>query len=589
MISLDFKVFVRELQELLKRTGKKNEKIEQAIRYQNEAKRLSIPIAHFRSDEIKMLIVVLEDRLRQFPNEKQARDNKWTRNKITQYLDLKEGQVENKSVAKTVEELSVMLKRYLELHSPHRWVFCQKEDRIDLPYFVDNIEYYKRKRTRDGDVIPAYTTLHAIGYRNGEKSTISATWSEDDYKAMTVLQALNAEDLNPETPKACEAYLAQLEIYAKYQAACGEQVHAMGDAFVLGDSWYLSYETAPMVVDGQPTRVVLDPLTEELEQNRGEDESRIFTTRFWDEVADRNGLTGMTKLDVDEDEDEFVDDKTGKVLDTINVMLPLHPYLYCFDLSKHRWINLHTANIQEYLWDKKLIDKLILPEEQKGLLRILMSTTGESVSDIVRGKMSGVIVLATGVPGVGKTLTAEVFSEFIEKPLYTVQCSQLGLNVETIEGTLGTILNRASRWGAVLLIDEADVYVRERGDDIQQNAIVGVFLRVLEYHRGTLFMTSNRNEIDDAILSRATAWIQYKLPDTELLSEIWRVLAAQYKVKLDAKEITRLTRDLPNISGRSVRNILKLATILSKNATIEDLLHVSRYQALEKEMKRNVR
>ena len=43
---------------------------------------------------------------------------------------------------------------------------------------------------------------------------------------------------------------------------------------------------------------------------------------------------------------------------------------------------------------------------------------------------------------------------------------------------------RAQRWGAVMLIDEADVYIKRRDDDITMNAVVGVFLRVLEYFNG---------------------------------------------------------------------------------------------------------
>src|SRR6185295_19284784 len=103
---------------------------------------------------------------------------------------------------------------------------------------------------------------------------------------------------------------------------------------------------------------------------------------------------------------------------------------------------------------------------------------------IVAGKTGGTIVFCTGEPGTGKTLTGEVFSEVIKRPLYVVQCSQLGTDEEELEKQLKKVLRRAQRWGAILLIDEADVYVRERGDDIQQNAIVGVFLRVLEYYRG---------------------------------------------------------------------------------------------------------
>ena len=160
-------------------------------------------------------------------------------------------------------------------------------------------------------------------------------------------------------------------------------------------------------------------------------------------------------------------------------------------------------------------------------------------------------------------MTAEVFSELIKRPLYCVQCSQLGTDEESLEKQLQTVLSRSVRWKAILLIDEADVYTHERGQDIQQNAIVGVWLRVLEHYRGVMFMTSNRDTIiDDAIMSRATAWIRYDYPDPKALVEIWRVLAENYEVELTSLDIVELCRIFPKISGRSIKSLLRLGRLL---------------------------
>ena len=90
-----------------------------------------------------------------------------------------------------------------------------------------------------------------------------------------------------------------------------------------------------------------------------------------------------------------------------------------------------------------------------------------------------------------KTLTAEVLAEYKERPLYSIQCSQLGIDPETIEKNLAVVLQRANRWNAILLLDEADVYITKRGSSLQHNAIVGVFLRILEYAQCILIMTTN--------------------------------------------------------------------------------------------------
>lgn len=112
----------------------------------------------------------------------------------------------------------------------------------------------------------------------------------------------------------------------------------------------------------------------------------------------------------------------------------------------------------------------------------------------------------------------------------------------------------------------ADVYVRQRGDDIEQNAIVGVFLRLLERFRGIMFMTSNRgDEVDDAVLSRCIAHIRYALPDTEDAKLIWQVLADNYEVDLFPKEVDELVRDFPFISGRNIKTLLKLSVSMASS------------------------
>lgn len=208
---------------------------------------------------------------------------------------------------------------------------------------------------------------------------------------------------------------------------------------------------------------------------------------------------------------------------TEQVELAILPYIWGFHLDEHCWLLIHVNQLERHKFaGKQLMDKLVLPETHKALIDLLMTSTKEDIADIIEGKKGGSFIMATGEPGTGKTLTAEVCSETIEKSLYKVQCSQLGLNVEQIEKNLSKVLKRATRWGSILLMDEADVYVRQRGSDIEQNAIVGVFLRNLEYYNGILFMTSNlESDIDDAILSRATAHIVYKnLVKTVLLKSI---------------------------------------------------------------------
>ncbi|XHG04116.1 hypothetical protein AWENTII_007396 [Aspergillus wentii] len=94
--------------------------------------------------------------------------------------------------------------------------------------------------------------------------------------------------------------------------------------------------------------------------------------------------------------------------------------------------------------------------------------------DFISGKGRGLIVLLHGAPGVGKTATAEAVALEYQKPLFPITCGDLGITPEGRDRT-----------------------------DIERNAMVSVFLRILEYYSGILFLTTNRvGALDEAFRSR---------------------------------------------------------------------------------------
>ena len=160
----------------------------------------------------------------------------------------------------------------------------------------------------------------------------------------------------------------------------------------------------------------------------------------------------------------------------------------------------------------------------------------------------------------GKTLTAEVYAEVIGKPLYSIHTGSLGITAELVRQNLEEIFERAKRWDAVLLLDEADVFVLERGFELQQNAIVAEFLRTLEYYDGLLFLTTNRIDgVDEAILARCAAVIDYKPPQAEHARLIWQNLAAEHNVVLDERLLDQLVVGFDGITPRDIKMVLRLA------------------------------
>jgi hypothetical protein len=239
--------------------------------------------------------------------------------------------------------------------------------------------------------------------------------------------------------------------------------------------------------------------------------------------------------------------------------LPVHPLILMFHLELHHHLWVHVDDIEPYAYQPEIKNKLVLPPEQTDLIDILTAEMDTLMDDVVAGKSGGTTVLCAGPPGVGKTLTAEVYSEIIGRPLYRVHSGQLGLDVASMETALKDALTRAQRWGAVMLIDEADVYIKRRQDNLTMNAVVGVFLRVLEYFNGLLFLTTNRvDDIDEAIVSRCIALIKYHAPDAADRTRIWKVMAEQFGLDLDDGLIATLVEQFPQTSGRDIKGLAKL-------------------------------
>lgn len=70
----------------------------------------------------------------------------------------------------------------------------------------------------------------------------------------------------------------------------------------------------------------------------------------------------------------------------------------------------------------------------------------------------------------------------VKRPLYIVGAGDLGTSAHELDEELTRIFKAATKWGAIVLIDEADVFLEERSlHDLARNAVVAVFLRQLEY------------------------------------------------------------------------------------------------------------
>jgi AAA+ superfamily predicted ATPase len=233
-------------------------------------------------------------------------------------------------------------------------------------------------------------------------------------------------------------------------------------------------------------------------------------------------------------------------------------------------------------------ESLAVDSETKELIQALITSrlVAEKGADMIEDKGNGLTILLHGGPGTGKTFTAESVAELAEKPLYRVTCGDIGTKPEDVESYLESALHLGKIWDCVVLLDEADVFLQERNlSDLQRNALVTVFLRVLEYYDGILILTSNRvGTLDEAFKSRIQVSLHYPNLSRPQRHKIWRNFINRFKrfeqPDIDFDDVNCYIGELAEqeMNGRQIRNAIttarQLARFKDRKMTHADLKHV---------------
>ena len=452
--------------------------------------------------------------------------------------------------AANLEMVVPAIARYLMTGAIRGWLFTAHVTSKPLPYLVTRLDFTPSSNDESGKV---FIDLKANA--KGALAPVTIRISESDVVNRTVSEIFVAKGFLKETPELIATYDDTIGRYFDWRARYGAQFSAQGTGFYAEDPTASHRDTdwarkdvVVLSTGGGSARMV-------------NDESILATRALTlDATGDILGhyLDKAAKSNRYDAEDEVKQLQATRPKGLFS-QLPVHPYILMFHLDLHHYLWVHADDMQPYRYQPELKQKLILPQEQTDLIDILTAEMDLLMDDIVAGKSGGTTVLCAGPPGVGKTLTAEVYSEIIQRPLYRVHSGQLGLNVAAMESALKDVLTRAQRWGAVMLIDEADVYIKRRDDNIAMNAVVGVFLRVLEYFNGLLFLTTNRvDDIDEAIVSRCIALIKFSAPDSAARRQIWQVMTAQFELDVEPGLIEQLAEMFPAASGRDIKGLSKL-------------------------------
>lgn len=263
--------------------------------------------------------------------------------------------------------------------------------------------------------------------------------------------------------------------------------------------------------------------------------------------------------------------------DQLAVCSPL-VFGYCFGVKQ--WGGFAIDRCQDVTWQNDAFQQLVLSQSRKSLIHSLVrqhKRRKEAFDDVVQGKGKGLIGLLSGKPGSGKTLTAESVSQLTRQPLYTISAGELGEKPQEVDEKLTMVLALAVTWDAVVLLDEADVFLQTRDDNnVTRNALVSIFLRQLEYFEGILVLTTNRiGNIDPAFESRIHFSFHYPDLDFAARKQIWTTFWK--RAGAEGVEVQDLTEEglaelaKRPLNGRQIKNTVSsaLSLALEEEAILE--------------------
>jgi len=481
--------------------------------------------------------------------------------------------------AEQLELLLPNIVHYLIENAQRGWLFHVDMKGQTSAYLITRIDFTPPSEEETGRIM-----IELKANSRGKIAIENLIIRAKDIAGKTIPEIFIEKNYLKETPELIAVYDEAAGRYFDWRSRYGEQFSGWGTAIYAEDPTsshrnndWTRKNNVVLSSAGEACRLVNDEniLSE-----------RALTLEVTGDILAKYLRKAAKSMRYNEKTEEEMEATKGEIPKGLFTELPIHGYILMFHLELHHHVWVHVNDIKPYQYQPELKQKLVLPPEQMDLIDILTAEMDVLMDDIVAGKSGGTTVLCAGPAGVGKTLTAEVYSEIIKRPLYRVHSGQLGLNVAEMEKVLKDTLIRAQRWGAVMLIDEADVYIKRRNDNLASNAVVGVFLRVLEYFNGLLFLTTNRvDDIDEAIISRCIAMIKYHAPNANDRRKIWNVMTEQFSLPVDAALIEQLVEIFPTATGRDIKGLTKLVAKFCQHKnltpTIEVFKRCSVFRGLE--------
>eukprot|EP00002_Diphylleia_rotans_P030842 TRINITY_DN6380_c0_g1_i1.p1 TRINITY_DN6380_c0_g1~~TRINITY_DN6380_c0_g1_i1.p1 ORF type:complete len:785 (-),score=169.87 TRINITY_DN6380_c0_g1_i1:83-2437(-) len=197
------------------------------------------------------------------------------------------------------------------------------------------------------------------------------------------------------------------------------------------------------------------------------------------------------------------------------------PFLPAFSFTAKKWGEVRVSGLMTIRFRDSPLNHIVMDEEKKRLIQAIVEQKDKVFKD--SHNRAACILLFHGKAGVGKSVTAEAVAEHLRLPLFRLSAGELGINPTELRHALEEVLELASAWKAVLLIDDVDVLLESRKEgDIRRNAMKDTFLRLIESFHGIMFLTTNRvTDFDEAFQNRLTVALQFDQLDIFSRERVW--------------------------------------------------------------------
>ncbi|KAL7795153.1 P-loop containing nucleoside triphosphate hydrolase protein [Trichoderma ceciliae] len=198
-----------------------------------------------------------------------------------------------------------------------------------------------------------------------------------------------------------------------------------------------------------------------------------------------------------------------------NLLLLCCPVIVGYSLAHLDWLEFDVRGIEDIRWNDETWGSLVLEHKTKELIQASVAShisyATHTLDDVVPTKGKGLTIVLHGPPGTGKTLTVAGLGEHLRRPLVMISARELEPNTAKIDIMLRKLLATCSSWGAIVLIDEADMLLEKYDKtDRERNSMLAVILRRLESFHGIVFLTSNSvRSFHEAYQSRIDLALRY--------------------------------------------------------------------------------